>query len=250
VLKPEANTPKQRVSRALTLRLAARWPVLPRPTRGTGAPTRRTNASRLKPASAPRNLAQRSKIPPAGGRGPEPGGRGFGGVTAGAAGFRRSPARPPSIGLRDPRPSSTRSPYAPRSMDDTKPWRRARTSSRVRLAYERGSIRRQIERNRGQVRTIQVRSIQLNPPEYAWIVPAGGRAVAGSNPVSSTSRKPWYPGLLPVLGTTISGHGVQYGVRFLHVTPMLAHAGWAAGEPPARREAHPSRFGRPDARAS
>src|SRR5215218_666719 len=70
---------------------------------------------------------------------------------------------------------------------------------------------------------------------------------------------------------TVTGHGVQYGVQFLHATPIgayeaslrvgpdlrevgrllrsLAHAGRAAGEPTTRREAHPRRFGRPYPRA-
>ena len=37
-----------------------------------------------------------------------------------------------------------------------------------------------------------------------------------------SSESPGNPGLLPVLATIISGHRVQYGVLFLHVTPIGA----------------------------
>jgi hypothetical protein len=47
----------------------------------------------------------------------------------------------------------------------------------------------QIERNCPQLRATRTRSRQLNPLGHAWIVPAGGRAVAGSNPVSPMLRK-------------------------------------------------------------
>jgi hypothetical protein len=44
----------------------------------------------------------------------------------------------------------------------------------------------QIEQNRAQLRATQTRSSPPNPTRRSWIVPAGGRAVAGSNPVSPT----------------------------------------------------------------
>jgi hypothetical protein len=44
----------------------------------------------------------------------------------------------------------------------------------------------QIERNRGQLRATRGRSTPLNPARINQNLPAGGRAVAGSNPVSPT----------------------------------------------------------------
>ena len=44
----------------------------------------------------------------------------------------------------------------------------------------------QIERNRGQLRATPTRSRRLNPLPRNQNLPAGGRAVAGSNPVSPT----------------------------------------------------------------
>ena len=44
----------------------------------------------------------------------------------------------------------------------------------------------QIERNRAQLRSTRIRCRRLNPLQHNQNLPAGGRAVAGSNPVSPT----------------------------------------------------------------
>ena len=48
----------------------------------------------------------------------------------------------------------------------------------------------QIERNRDQLSATHNRSSPPKSTRYAWIAPAGGRAVAGSNPVSPIAEKP------------------------------------------------------------
>jgi len=55
-------------------------------------------------------------------------------------------------------------------------------------------------------------SARLNPPGYACIVPAGGRAVAGSNPISPSEppaktslNSPWYIALGALRGAKWTG---------------------------------------------
>ena len=60
-----------------------------------------------------------------------------------------------------------------------------------------------------------VRRIEEHHGEWRSLVahPAGGRAVAGSNPVSPMSKRPVLTGLLHVYGASRASFGVQFGVQ-------------------------------------